>query len=218
MQIKTPSLEFSPRAYLYTGLLASLIVGIAEYLLHYTDMGPSGEIDMLLHVPLDRARIGHYLAITGLPLYFAGYYGLYKIFRTSNQYYAKLLFITGTLSFTVGGIWLSSRYFAAVVFQKSVNSIDYLYYLSQYEQNYQVLVWALRLLILLVSLFFILAIKTNKIGLSKWLILANPLFILGLVFSSLIWFKPLGNQIAPIAMNVTHFIFFSLLTSGFKKR
>ena len=205
------TLKFSYKTYLLFGLLGSIIVGIGEYLLHFNPMGPKGEIEMLLHVPLVRARVGHFFAIVGIPLYFAGYYGLLKLFRSSNEFYAKLLFISGILSFTIGGIWISSRYYGALTLQKTLNSPLYETFLAAYDGNYQVLVWALRVLVLLVSFFFIMSILKNKIGISRWLVLANPILILIIVISSLFWLKPIGVYIAPIAMNVTHFVFFGLL-------
>ena len=54
-------------------------------------------------------------------------------------------------------------------------------------------------------------ILKNKIGLPKWLAILNPIVLLIIIISSLVWFKPLGVHIAPIAMNVTHFIFFGLI-------
>ncbi len=204
-------LRFSYRFYLYLGIFGSIVVGIGEYLLQFNPAGPAGEITMLLDAPLARARVGHFFAVVGVPFYFAGYYGLLKLFRNSHEFFAKCLFILGVLSFTVGGIWISSRYFGAVVLQKTVITSNYDYFFSQYEQNYQVLVWGLRIFVALLSLFYVLSILKNKVGIPKWIAIFNPIVLLALVLSSLVWFKPLGVHIAPIAMNVTHFIFFGLL-------
>ena len=111
-------LQFNYRFYLFIGVIASIIVGLGEYLLHFNPNGPAGEIDMLLHIPLERAKMGHFFSLVGIPLYFAGYWGLLKLFRSSNEFFAKLLFIAGMFSFTIGGIWLSSRYYGAVVLQR----------------------------------------------------------------------------------------------------
>ena len=210
-------MNFSNKQLLAIGLLASIIVGIGEYLLHYLPAGPGGEISMLQDVPLERASKGHFLVVFGAPLYFAGYYGLKNIFKETSPILARLLFIAGVLSFSVGGVWVSSRYFAAEVLQKSVGTSDHTLYLQSYEDHYQVLVWALRLLVAAVSGLYIALIIKNKQGLPKWLAIFNPIILLLIVISSLFWFKPLGNHIAPIAMNVTHFIFFGLLYTQLNK-
>lgn len=197
--------------YLIVGIVAAILVGIAEWLLHFSPQGPQGEIAMLFDVPLARASVGHFLAIVTTPLYFIGYYGLLQVFKSTDALLAKLLFIGGVISFFVGGIWLSSRYFAAEVLQRSAGTPDFEFYLQSYETHYQILVWALRFLVLGISIIYILLILKNKIGLPKWLAILNPTLILIIVISTLFWIKPLGVHIAPIAMNTTHFIFFSLI-------
>ena len=204
---KTTSIKFL----ICLGILGSILVGIGEYLLHFLPAGPGGEVSMLEHVPLTRASKGHFFAIFGAPLYFAGYYGLKEYFKATNTTLANLLYILGVLAFFIGGIWISSRYFGAEVLQRSLGTSDHDFYLKSYEDHYQVLVWALRIIVASISVVYVLLILKSKERLPKWLVLFNPLLLLIVVISSLVWFKPLGVHIAPIAMNVTHFIFFGIL-------
>ncbi|MDF1665444.1 MAG: hypothetical protein P1V97_27035 [Planctomycetota bacterium] len=213
----TDPLTETTRPFLFLGLLAAIIVGLGEYLLHFSPHGPSGEIEMLLDVPLERARLGHFLAIFGVPLYFAGYYGIFRFFRKDSFKWALSLFVIGILSFTYGGIWISSRYFAAVVLQKTSQGPLYEFFLLTYEQNYQVLVWLLRSLVLLLSGCYVICILQSN-SLSNWWALLNPIFLLILSISSLFVAKPLGVHIAPIAMNVVHFILFSKLLLLYPQR
>ncbi len=201
----------STKALLIIGLIASVLVGIGEFLIHFLPEGPSGEISMLYTVPLERASKGHFFAIYAAPFYFAGYYGLMRFFKSTNQFLATLLFIAGVLSFSYGGVYISSRYFAAEVLQRSLNTPDFEFYLASYEKHYQSTVWALRILILAVSTIYVTLVLKNNINMPKWLAVFNPIVLLILVISSLAWFKPLGVYIAPIAMNVTHFIFFGII-------
>ena len=166
---------------------------------------------MLEKVPLERAGIGHFLVVFGAPLYFAGYYGLKKFFHDTSPLLSQLLFVGGMLSFSVGGVWVSSRYFAAEVLQRSLGTPDHAFYLQSYEEHYQVLVWALRFLVAAVSVIYVWLVMINKQGLPKWYAIFNPIVLLAIIISSLFWLKPLGVHIAPIAMNVTHFIFFLMI-------
>ena len=88
---------------LLMGLAGTLIVGIGEWLLHFNVNGYTGEIEMVENVPLARAGKGHYLVVLGIPLYFAGYDALMRIFQSSNDLLAKVLFVAGIFSFAVGG-------------------------------------------------------------------------------------------------------------------
>ena len=193
------------------GILASILVGIGEYLLHFLPGGPGGEVRMLEHVPIQRASYGHFFALLGAPLYFVGYAGIKDIFKKTNAFLAEIIFISGILAFFIGGIWISSRYFGAVVLQRSAGTVDQAFYLKSYQDHYQVLVWALRILIAAISILYVILIMKNKQGIPKWLAIFNPLVLLVIIISSLVWFKALGIHIAPIAMNVTHLIFFSAL-------
>ena len=204
-------MNLSIRHFLTLGLIASVIVGIGEYMLHFLPGGPEGEISMLEKVPLERAGIGHFLVVFGAPLYFAGYYGLKKFFHSTSPLLSQLLFVGGMLSFSVGGVWVSSRYFAAEVLQRSLGTPDHAFYLQSYEEHYQVLVWALRFLVAAVSVIYIWLVMINKKRVPKWYAIFNPIVLLAIIISSLFWLKPLGVHIAPIAMNVTHFIFFLMI-------
>lgn len=194
------------------GILGSILVGIGEYLLHFLPDGPPGEVSMLEHVPIGRASNGHFWAVVGVPFYFAGYYGLKEFFKKSSSYsLAYVLYVLGNLAFIVGGIWISSRYFGAEVLQRSHGTADYTFYLQSYEEHYQILVWALRIVVAGLSIVYVMLILKNNAGLPKWLAVFNPIVLLIIIISSLFWFKPLGVHIAPIAMNVTHFVFFGVM-------
>ena len=130
-----------------------------------------------------------------------------KLFEKSSPALAKVLFGFGVLSFTVGGFWITSRYFGAVVLQKSFDTNSYEYFLMQYEQNYQVLVWALRVFVLSLSAVYVLCILKSKV-VSSWAAIFNPIVLLAVTLSTLAWAKSVGVHIAPIAMNTAHFFIF----------
>ena len=207
----------SIRFFLLLGLLGAIIVGIGEYLLHYLPGGPGGEIAMLEDVPIQRASKGHFFSIIGVPLYFAGYFGLRAFFSKTSVRLANILFVLGILAFWIGGVWISSRYFGAEVLQKTKGTANYEFFLKSYKDHYQILVWALRIIIAALSVVYVWLILTNKQNLPKWLAIFNPIVLLIIVISSLVWLPPLGIHIAPIAMNVTHFFFFGLMLLFFNR-
>ncbi len=211
-------ITISTKMLLVIGLLASVFVGLGEFLLHFLPEGPKGEISMLYDVPLDRASKGHFFAVYAAPFYFAGYYGLMRVFKSSNQFLATLLFIFGVLSFAYGSVYVSSRYFAAEVLQRSMDTPDFEFYLASYEKHYQSTVWALRILILSVSVVYGTLVVKNNFGMPKWLAVFNPIVLLVLTISTIAWAKPIGVYIAPIAMNATHFIFFGIVLFQFNKQ
>ena len=202
---------------LLVGLAGTLLTGIGEFLLHYNPMGYASEIEMVRNVPLERAGKGHFMVVFGAPLYFAGYYAIYRMVESANKRLAQAFFIAGVFSFAVGGVWVASRYFIAVVLQTSAGTENYAIYLSQYENYYQSLVWALRVLVLGVSALWVALVVSGKTIFPKWLAITNPLFILLIVFGLYAVLPAIGTYLVPTAMNVAHFVFFTLVLLQFRK-
>ena len=82
--------------------------------------------------------------------------------------------------------------------------------LAHYTSHMEVLVEVLRVVIALLSVVFVIAILKGGTYYKKWMAIFNPIIILVLVFSTLFWAEGLAKHLAPIAMNVTHFILFGL--------
>lgn len=202
---------------LLVGLAGTLITGIGEFLLHFNTNGYESEIEMVRNVPLDRAGKGHFMVVFGAPLYFAGYYAIYRMVEAANRKLAQAFFIAGVFSFAVGGVWVASRFFIAVVLQQSAGTDNYAVYLSNYEAYYQSLVWALRVLVLAVSAFWIALILSGKTIFPKWMVIVSPVLLLAMVFGLYAGLPAIGTYLVPTAMNVAHLIFFSVVMIQFRK-
>lgn len=102
--------------------------------------------------------------------------------------------------------------------QDDINSTVYRQILGNYTLLSESLVQILRVIILLLSAFFIIAIYKSPTYYNKWMAITNPIVILILVFAVYFIIPSIGKYIAPpIAMNVTHFILFSLSLYQFNK-
>jgi hypothetical protein len=82
--------------------------------------------------------------------------------------------------------------------------------LNHYTNHMEVLVQALRVIIASLSVVFVIAILKGGTHYKKWMAIFNPIVILLLVFSTMFWARDLAKHLAPIAMNVTHFILFTV--------
>ena len=198
----------------YLGLIASILVGLGEYFLHYSSeiLGHAQDYEFFKFVPLDNLTIGHFLAVIGLPFYFAGYIHIYRMLKSGNETLARLVLAIGFIAFAVGGIWIGSRASIGniVHLKDTINSSSYQNLLEHYTAHMEVLVQALRIVIATLSVVFVIAILKGGTYYKKWMAIFNPIVILLLVFSTLFWAESLAKHLAPIAMNVTHFILFAL--------
>lgn len=189
------------------GLLASLLVGVGEFLVHYSSTGYEGASDFLWLKQSNHGAviIGHYLMLIGLPLYIFGYYHFYLAIRQGSENLARTILVLGIIAFTVGGVWAGSRaLLTEIVKSENVVLVDY------YKSHYEVLVNVLRFLILLISIVWVIAIRFRNTRYPKWLALFSPVVILLLVFLTYFTFPLFGKYLVPTAMNVTHMVVFTL--------
>ncbi|MBU2996078.1 hypothetical protein KO500_06520 [Cellulophaga baltica] len=203
------------------GLFASITVGLGEFLLHYSDklVGNSENYNFFYFVPERNLTWGHFLTVVGTPFYFVGYYHIYKMLKGKENKWAFAVFALGIIAFTVGGFWITSRAFLGTIvhLQEEIDTGIYTQILDNYTLFSESLVQVLRIVIFLLSVFFIISILKFKTYYDKLMVLANPILLLILVFAVYFITPGVGKYIAPIAMNVVHFILFSLSLYQFNK-
>ena len=146
----------------YLGLIASVLVGLGEYFLHYSSemLDHAQDYAFFKFVPLDNLTIGHFLAVIGLPFYFAGYIHIYRMLKSGNEALARTVLAIGFIAFAVGGIWIGSRAsIGNIVHLKDTMEVTiYQNLLDHYTSHMEVLVQALRLVIAALSVVFVIAI------------------------------------------------------------
>jgi hypothetical protein len=208
----------------FLGLIAAIGVGIGEFLLHYSPngIGYDGEnFEFFNHIPLLQLTIGHFIAISFTPFYIAGYYHLYLIFKDKSPNIAKVIFSLGIISFMIGGMWIASRAQLGYLVHRISENPDNLVLkslLKDYHTHSEILVKSLRLWIALISVLFVIPILKDKTIYPKWMALLNPLFLLLSVLVIYTILPKIGYIIGPIAMNVVHFVLFSMSLILIKKQ
>lgn len=196
------------------GLAASILVGLGEYFLHYSSsiLEHSENYEFLKFVPLENLTKGHFLAVAGLPFYFAGYIHIYRMLKSGNETLARIVLSIGFIAFAVGGIWIGSRASIGNVvhLQGEISTSTYQNLLAHYTDHMEVLVKALRIVIATLSVVFAIAIIKGGTYYKKWMAVFNPIVILLLLVFLGKFLPAIGKHMLPILMNVTHFILFAL--------
>ncbi len=196
----------------YVGLFASIIVGTGEFLIHYSAIGYDSDLPFgfLGNVSTSHMSLGHFLVVGGIPLYYVGYYHLYLALKGGSKKLALLLFGLGVISFTVGGVWVSSRALLGHLYHLiAVDNPDlWKEVATVYSFLIESLVQVLRVTILLVSALFVYQILKYKTSYPKWMAWFNPILMLGIVFLLFFFVPFIGNYLIPTAMNVAHFTLF----------
>jgi hypothetical protein len=195
------------------GLIASIIVGFGEYFLHYSPhiLETADQYKFFKYVSLNHLTLGHFLAVIGLPFYFAGYIHIYRMLRSGSEILARIVLGFGFTAFAVGGIWIGSRAFIGTIvhLQNDIAPAIYETIINNYTDHLEILVKILRIIIALLSLFFAIAILRGQTYYKKWMAIFNPIVILLLLVFIGKLLPGIGKHMLPILMNVTHFILFT---------
>ena len=198
----------------YLGLVASILVGLGEYFLHYSPqiLDYASNYEFFKFVSQEHLTTGHFLAVIGLPFYFAGYIHIYRMLRSGNETLARVVLAIGFIAFAVGGIWIGSRSSIGniVHLKESMDIITYQNLLDHYTNHLEILVKALRIIIATLSVVFTIAIIKGGTFYKKWMAFFSPIAILILLVLMGKIVPTIGKHMLPILMNVTHFILFSL--------
>ncbi|MBS1541909.1 MAG: hypothetical protein JSS73_14755 [Bacteroidetes bacterium] len=188
------------------GLIASIIVGAGEFLVHYSANGYRGadNFTWLKDISPSVAVVGHVLMIMGMPLYIFGYYHIYLCLQTGHKVLSKLVLVLGIVAFMTAAIWAGSRLMLIeIVKLGDQHLIDF------YKSHYEILVQVLRVLIFFISALWVYIIISTKTIYPKWMAVVNPILILGVVFGVYFLVPSIGSFLVPTAMNVTHLIVFT---------
>jgi len=198
------------------GLIGAIGVGIGEFLLHYSPNGigyDGTNFEFFNRISLHQLTLGHFIAVSFVPFYIAGYYHIYLIFKEKTPKIAMGIFTLGIIAFMMGGMWISSRAQLGYLVHKIAefpNDTALQSLITVYKTHAEILVKSLRIWMAAISILFVIPILKNKTIYPKWMAVFNPLLILILILIIYKTIPSVGNIIGPIAMNVVHFIIFSL--------
>ncbi len=194
----------------FLGLVAAILVGIGEFLLHYDPLARFSETgyDFMLAASDERQTMGHFFGVLGAPLYVVGCWHIYLMLKPAGQKLAFIAFALGAYGFMVGADWISSRASigALIHFQQTGINVDEL--IALYQLRYETLLTVVRITTLALSLIFIGLVLTGRSHYQRWHAIFNPIVLLIGSFVVYAFAPEIGKYIMPIALNVAFGIFF----------
>ena len=193
------------------GLMASILVGIGEYLLHYDPLARfrEGGFDFMQGIDASRTTTGHFFGVFGATLYPIGCYHIYLMLRQAGERAAQTAFFIGAFGFIVGAVWIGSRASISALTQLPVTP-EIANLIDLYNVRYETLLTVIRITTLVLSIIFIWLTLTGKSNYPRWMAILNPFVLILASFVTYLVAPQLGKHLMPIALNVAFFIFFSL--------
>ena len=194
------------------GLLAAVLVGAGEFLLHFDPQArfADGDYAFMLAASDSRQTLGHFLGTLAAPLYVVGCWHIYLMLKPANQKLAFIGFLLGAYGFIIGGDWISSR--------ASIGAITHLQdakpllqpLVDLYELRYENLLTVIRVTTLILSIIIIILAWGGKSHYHKAMAFFNPIVLLLLNFVIYLISPEIGKYLMPIALNVGFGLFFTL--------
>jgi hypothetical protein len=203
-------------------ILGVAIVGLGEWFLLFN---PAGGYDFetykfLVGKSPKLINLGHWLSVLFAPFYLWGYYVLSRVVE-KKSWAARAWLPVSIYTFTLAGMWISSRSYIAFVAQsiaanpESSALPELLHHITGHADPLLYMAWGG---LLAVSGIFSYLVATRQLLLPKWMAFFPPLAILPINFLLYFLAPTVGVYILPTAMNITHVIFFGMCLWGLKKK
>lgn len=194
------------------GLIAAILVGAGEFLLHFDPLARFSETsyEFMLAASDERQTIGHFLGVLGGPLYVVGCWHIYLMLKPANQVLAFVAFVLGAYGFMIGADWISSRASIGAIVHLQQNGVAVEALIQLYQERYESLLMVIRITTFVLSLIFIGLTLTGRSHYQKWHAIFNPILLLVGSFIVYMVSPDIGKYLMPIALNVAFGIFFLL--------
>ena len=197
----------------YLGLLAAILVGLGEFLLHFDPQArfSEGDYAFMLAASDNRQTLGHFIGVLSAPLYVIGCWHIYLMLKPANQTLAFIAFLLGAYGFMIGADWISSRAsIGAITHLQAELNTDLKALVDLYVTRYESLLTVIRITTLLLSIIIVLLAWSGRSHYRKIMALFNPVILLLLNFAIFGIAPGIGKYMMPIALNIGFGLFFIL--------
>lgn len=199
----------------YIGLLAAILVGLGEFLLHFPGQEDNGQYtySFLLGISKQRLLTGHFIAVCAAPFYLVGFWHIYKMLEPAGGKLPAFTGLIGSYGLILGAVWLGSRGMIAAIVQMQANMLGVTDLLNSLINDYNIysesLLKIVRATVLLMSASYMYLVFKGNTYYPKWMFLLSPFVLLLIIFATYFLMPSVGKYVIPNAMNVAYIIFFS---------
>lgn len=192
----------------YIGLVASLLVGLGEFLLHFDALGRfDGGYDFMVGIDSLRTTYGHFIGVLSAPLYIVGFWHLMKMLEPANEKVSKIAFVVMSYGIFIGAVWIGSRANISAIVNLQTTELP-LSLISLYDLRYENLLQVTRIAAFIFSIIFVWLVLTGRSNYPKWVALLNPIAMILVSFAIWAVIPSIGVYLMPIALNIAFLVLF----------
>ncbi|NWF39188.1 hypothetical protein F3F96_08575 [Mariprofundus sp. NF] len=192
------------------GLIAAVLVGAGEFLLHFDPLGRFGEAGgyaFMQGIDAGRASVGHFIGVLAAPLYIIGFWHIMKMLEPANRMASRIAFAIMSYGIIIGAVWIGSRSSVSGLINFSdVSSVSSL--IAAYELRYENLLQITRLAVLGFSVIFVWLVFSGRSHYPRWVAGLNPILLILVSFAIWAVAPAVGIYLMPIALNVAFAVLF----------
>ena len=190
------------------GLLAAILTGVGEFVLHYDSLARFGaEYAFLTGISDARSTAGHFIGVLAAPLYLVGCWHINLMLRPANARWSNIAFFVTAYGFAIGAVWIGSRAsISALINLPDLEGVGTL--VALYDLRYETLLQVIRVAVLALSVIFVWLTLTGRSHYPKWMAWLNPITLIVASFLVYAAAPEIGKYLMPIALNVAFFVFF----------
>ncbi len=104
------------------GLLAAILTGAGEFILHFDAQSRFAEYQFFMGISDERSSWGHFVGVLGAPLYLWGCWHIRLMLQPANNRWSLVAFFVGAYGFALGAIWLGSGASASALINAGAES------------------------------------------------------------------------------------------------
>ncbi len=196
----------------FIGLLAAVLVGVGEFLLHYDPLArfseEGGDYSFMMAATDARQTMGHFFGVLAAPLYVVGCWHIYLMLKPANKTLAFIAFVVGAYGFMIGADWISSRASIGAIAHLENTALQPL--VDLYVHRYESLLTIIRITTLLLSIIIAYLAWTKRSHYTRVVTFLNPIVLLLFSFIVYVIAPSIGKYMMPIALNIGFGLFFIL--------
>jgi hypothetical protein len=171
----------------------------------------------LLEISEARLSWGYYLGVLGLPFFILGFWQVYQGLKPAGKWRSLPIFLINTFVIVIGTATHGQTALLALVVQaqEKVSGEAQVILAQMFDQftfYYNPILLVLRVLTLITTIWFIVAVLSKRTLYPRWIAFFSPWVLLIVLMIPGFISPTIGGYLIPPAFNIAHTIFFGLST------